>query len=658
MGNLLALISLLLLELRAAPLALGSFSAASCWTLALASLPQLSLEWVLTCQVTAVTIRSLIWPASSRGVWRDALADIVPPALGAWAVARLGWLQAAPLLLLLSLPLPLLLSQLLAPQSGVVASRMALKWEHLSLVALAPAAGLLGQRDPLLMLLVWPALLSLLRAASDGEELQQRRSQHLALRQQRKRVDLREQINEETEIRQERQQRLLDARADTFALLETLAAKPLSQAQALTEVLLALRQRIPQGEWHFLPSGEFAGEVAIGMRLRQVWSEGTPWILTTAQSTHAAWRLAHSGVFYVQGPFVLNHELQFTLGVFFFYLGVWFERIRSQEGLLLALQRLQALLQGARQLTALVSPREILELLVERAGQWTGRPCAIRSGPLQVGEPLGQAFPFPGGEFYLEASGMDPTEVEALRLWLVLGAGALERCQTQAGLHQNSKLAAIGQLAAGVAHELNTPLGAISVALGLARRNLASNPEKAIGRLELASKSVDQVRVIVAKLLNYSRSSDGERRRTSLGEVVHDALQLVGQSFQLEAVTLEAPENSQEVWVQANAGEIQQVLINLLGNARLAVSGRAGALVRVGLGPGQVTVEDNGPGVDEEDVQRIFEPFFTTRDIGQGVGLGLSISREIMTNHQGELNYRRSALGGACFEMRLPEVHE
>ncbi|MBN9418155.1 hypothetical protein ABS71_20455 [bacterium SCN 62-11] len=658
MPQLLALLSLLLLEMRAAPLALGSFSAANCWTVALASLSQLSLQWVLVCQVTAVTLRGLIWPASPRGAWRDALADVLPPLLGAWAVSRLGWTQAAPVLLLIGLPLPLVLGQLLAPQSGVTGTRWSLKLEHLAVVALAPAAGMLGQSNPWLMLLLWPALFGLLRSAGEGEELQQRRSQHLVLRQQKKRVDLREQINDQTEVRQERQQRLLDAQADTFVLLEGLAAKPLNQAQALTEVLLALRQRIPQGEWHYLPGGEFPGEVATGMRLRQVWNEGTPWVLNNGSTTQAAWRLPQSGVFYVQGPFVLHHEQQHTLGVFFYYLGVWFERMRSQERLVVALQRLQALLQGAHQLTATVAPREILELLVERVSQWTGRPCAIRSGAVSIGEPTGEAYPFAGGEFYLESGGMDAAEIEAVRLWLVLGAGALERCQTQAGLLQNSKLAAIGQLAAGVAHELNTPLGAISVALGLARRNLEKDPTKAIARLDLASKSVEQMRVIVAKLLNYSRNSDGERRQTNLVEVAQDSVQLVGQSFLLENVQLEFQESDHEYWVLANGGEIQQVLVNLLGNARQAAGGRPEAVVRVSVYPGRVLVEDNGPGVHEEDVQRIFEPFFTTRDIGQGVGLGLSISREIMQNHQGELSYRRSELGGACFEVRLPEVHE
>jgi signal transduction histidine kinase len=657
-ANLLALISLLLLEMRATPLALGSFSASICWTVALASLPQLNLQWVLVCQLTAITLRGLIWPASPRGPWRDGLADLLPPVLGALAVARLGWVQAAPLLLLIGLPLPLLLAHLLAPQSGVAHTRWKLKLEHLAMVALAPAAGLLGRTDPAQMLLLWPALFSLLRAAGDGQELQQRRTQHLALRQQRKQVDLREQINDQTEVRQERQQRLLDAQADTFVLLENLAAKPLHQTQALTEVLLALRQRIPQGEWHFLPGGEFPGDVSIGMRLQQVWNEGNPWVLTSGGSTQAAWRLPQSGVFYVRGPFVLNHEVQHTLGVFFYYLAVWFERIRSQERLVVALQRLQALLQGANQLTGLVSPREILELLVERVSQWTGRPCGLRCGPIQIGQTGGEVYPFAGGEFYLESSAMEAAEVEAVRLWLVLGAGALERCQTQAGLHQNSKLAAIGQLAAGVAHELNTPLGAISVALGLARRNLAKDPEKAGARLDLASKSVEQMRVIVAKLLNYSRNTDGERRRTDLAEVVQDAVQLVGQSFQLENVQLEAPGNGSPSWVLANGGEIQQVLINLLGNARQAVSGRPQPLVRVTVEPGRATVEDNGPGVNEEDVERIFEPFFTTRDIGQGVGLGLSISREIMQVHEGQLSYRRSQLGGACFELRLPEVSE
>ncbi|MBS2040957.1 hypothetical protein JST97_38580 [bacterium] len=658
-GGVLALLSFVLLETRAAPLALGNFSPAPCWAVALACLPQLSLAWVLVCLACAITARTVFLPASPDGPIRDAVVDFVPAALGAWAVARLGWWGSIPVLLLVAIPLPIALSYLLTPHSGVGKTRASLKLEHLAMVSLGPTAGLLGQVQPGLCLLVWPSVLSLLRAATSSDELRQRRSQHIELRRARSRVTLQEQLVEQTEVRQEVQQRLLDARADSFALLETLAARPLTQAQALHEILLALRQRIPQGEWHFLPAGEYPGDVTVGARLRQVWTEGSPWFWSSGQSTQAAWRLPQSGVIFVQGPFNLNSEMQQTLGVFFYYLSVWFERIRAQERLVLMLQRLQALLQGAGQLATLVSPRDILGLLVERAGQWTGRACAVRSGGIQVGEASGRVLPFEGGEFRMDTLDMDPSELEALRLWLVLGAGALDRCQAQANLHQSSKLAAIGQLAAGVAHELNTPLGAISVGIGMALQYLETDRlEKAVSRLELTNKSVEQMRVIVSKMLNYSRESGEGRRLVNLTDILRDSLPLVEHAFLMEKVELELPPLDQEFLVEANGGELQQVLINLLVNARLALAGRPGARVRVLLGPGTILVEDNGPGVAPENVERIFEPFFTTREVGQGVGLGLSISREILVAHQGELRYRRSELGGACFEMMMAEVKE
>ncbi|MFN8610963.1 MAG: ATP-binding protein [Vulcanimicrobiota bacterium] len=658
-GGVLALISFVVLEFQAAPLALGNFSPASCWAVALASLHELSLAWVLVCLACAITARTVFLPASPDGPLRDAVVDFVPAALGAWAMHALGWWGSIPVLALVAIPVPILLGHALTPHSGVSRTRASLKLEHFSMVSLGPVAGLLGQLHPGLTLLVWPSVFSLLRAATSSDELRQRRDQHIELRRARTRVDLKETLNEQTEARQGLQQRLLDARADSFALLETLAARPLTQAQALQEVLLALRQRIPQGEWNFLPGGEYGGDVSVGSRLRQVWEEGTPWIWRSGQSTQAAWRLPQIGLVFVQGPFLLSSEMQQALGVFFYYLNVWLERVRAQERLVLMLQRLQALLQGASQLSGLVSPREISELLVERAAQWTGRACAIRSGGIQVGEASGQILPFQGGELCMELKDMDASELEALRLWLVLGAAALERCQAQATLHQSSKLAAIGQLAAGVAHEINTPLGAVSVGMGMAVQYLESGRyEKAATRLQLTAKSVDQMRVIVSKMLDYSRESGSGRRLINLADIVRDSLPLVEHAFVLEKVELELPSLDQEFLVEANGGELQQVLINLLVNSRLALAGRADARVRVSLGPGTITVEDNGPGVPPENVERIFEPFFTTREVGQGVGLGLSISREILASHEGELRYRRSELGGACFEMTMAEVKE
>lgn len=644
----------LALELRATPLALGSFSPAICWCLAWASLPQASIEGVLTCLLTTVVVRGLLWPASSGGVWRDALVDFLPAGLAALAVHRFGW-SVAPVLPVLAVLLPVALGRLLAPETAAASSRWSLKGELLALLALAPALAGLLTLQPLLALLLWPSVWILLNSAGQGDELRQRRGQHLELRRERKRVSLQEQINEQTEVRQEQQQRVLDARADTFGLLETLAARTLGQSQAVAEVLQALRHKHPAWEWQFFAQGEVPGDAQLAPRISEVWRDGSPWAAAGPGFGHAAWRLAGNGVFHLRSRAQVPAETSQALGVFFYYLNLWFERIRSQERLLMSLQRLQALLRGASVLAKLVTPREILEFLVEQAGQWTGRPCSAQFGAIVVGQPQGSPLPMGAALFTIPTEEMDPAELEAVRLWLVLGAGAIERCQTQATLHQNSKMAAIGQLAAGVAHELNTPLGAIAMGLGLARQNLTKNPDKAAERLETARKSVEQMKGIIRKLLDYSRATDGEHHLLRLEEVVQNAIQLVSHSFEMESVVLDAPDLSGETWIRGNAGELQQVFINLLVNARLAVRGRPDGRVRVSWEGRKVVVEDNGPGIPEEDQERIFEPFFTTREVGEGVGLGLSISREIATAHGGTLRAQRSSeLGGASFEFAVP----
>lgn len=638
----------LTLEFWAAPLALGSLTPAFCWSLAWAGLQGPSIAGVLLCLLTTVVVRGLIWPASPGGALRDSLVDFLPPAFAAWLVSRYGWWPSAVALPLLALPLPMALCQLLAPGSAAI--RWALKGEQLAILALAPALAALVKVQPSLGLFLWPAVFVLLRTAGQGDELRQRRGQHLELRRERKKVSLQEEFNERTEARQEQQQRLLDARAATFGLLETLAARSVNQSQAVHEVLQALRQQ--NQDWHFFPQGESAGDADMVARIRQCWQEGAPSIWVDAGISRAAWRLTCNGVFLLQTS-SFSAESSQTMGVFFYYLDLCFERIRSQERLFLSLQRLQALLQGASNLATLVAPRDILELLVERAVRWTGRPCGAQFGAIQVGQAEGKPLPMGAAVFVMGTQDMDPAELEAVRLWLVLGAGAIERCQTQASLHQNSKLAAIGQLAAGVAHELNTPLGSITVGLGLVRQNLTKNPEKSLARLETARQSAEQMSAIISKLLNYSRTSDGQHTPLRLEEVVHNAIQLVSHSYEMDSVTLEAPDLSGETQVHGNGGELQQVFVNLLVNGRLAVQGRPEPRVRVAWRGRSVMVEDNGPGVKEEDLERIFEPFFTTRQVGEGVGLGLSICREIVSGHGGTLSVRRSELGGACFEVSL-----
>ena len=265
-----------------------------------------------------------------------------------------------------------------------------------------------------------------------------------------------------------------------------------------------------------------------------------------------------------------------------------------------------------------------------------------------------QALPMYSGCLCVDTSGMEESEKEALRLWALLVGGALERCFAHQQLTQGSKLAAIGQLAAGVAHELNTPLGAVTIALEMAARNLESDPERAESRLKMASQAAQQMRDIIDKLLHYARSGGSARENVSLEKVIGDTSQLLLHSFQEDGVVLKL--DLQDETALVNRNEIQQILLNLMVNARQAASTRKPAEVRVALrGRGstvEIEVSDSGPGVPPEILDRIFEPFFTSKEVGQGLGLGLSIAREIAEQHGGRLEFT----GGSRFLLSIPKT--
>lgn len=672
----LALIVAVALEQRAVPLLSGYFSPSVCVAITLAGSGWVGLGWTILCIGCGLCIRIALSP-SANGPLADFVADFLPATVAAMAVAQLGLLQGAPLYLAAGILLPGLLSirtdYRLDRSSG--RARKTLLAEHVALTMLGPTAVLLGRVQPLLSLLILPSIYVLLKSAQSGLELTVRRAKQLEVTHAKRELDHQQQLVSQVEVHQQKQQRLLDARAEAFALLEALSAQPLSERQALDEALVALRERLPGSQCAFWAASDQGLQVGAEVgssasSLQQAWSEQRAWV----HANEAAWPVAQRGLVWVRCPVAVHAELQQTLSVFFRYLNIMLERVRSQQRILEALEtesrlrqdltvavmRLRALLGGASELSKILQPREILELALERVAQWTqGRTCRLHCAGLTVGEepdPEGIRFSLGGGELHIAAQGLDESEIEALHLWAILVGAALDRCQAQAQLHQGSKLAAIGQLAAGMAHELNTPLGAISVAVGVAVQSLEKKPERALSRLELARKAIEQMRAIVAKLLNYSRDSGGQQRRVDLSDVLQDSAQMVDQTFQLDRIQLQV--HAVEAWVLADAGEIQQVLVNLLVNARHAVAGRDNpkVVLRALLQSNRVQVEvhDNGPGVEEEIAERIFEPFFTTRDVGHGVGLGLSISREIMVHHGGELDYRRSELGGACFWISLP----
>ncbi len=234
------------------------------------------------------------------------------------------------------------------------------------------------------------------------------------------------------------------------------------------------------------------------------------------------------------------------------------------------------------------------------------------------------------------------TTVDALR--------RLQESETQ--LIESSKMAAVGQLAAGMAHELNTPLATILMAVESAM--VTADPESRVD-LERAAREALRAQTIIEKVLYYSRDALAGDQEVELGQVCRDVLEIVGAELRKAGVLVDL-RLEPELRLIGNANELQQVLLNLLLNARDAVHGlpEPRILINGQKDRGLVVLEvsDNGVGVPEGVRNRIFEPFFTTKPIGEGTGLGLSISQQIAVRHGGSLEH----LAGSrtTFQMCLP----
>ena len=228
--------------------------------------------------------------------------------------------------------------------------------------------------------------------------------------------------------------------------------------------------------------------------------------------------------------------------------------------------------------------------------------------------------------------------------------------QTTERLIISEKLAAVGEITASVAHEINNPVAVIQGNMDLARSNLGDAAWRAEEEFRLIDDQIYRIGVIVSKLLYFARPEDfsGADNTVDPSEVVRDCLVLT--RHQIEAAGIESTvELSTAAKVHISRTELQQVIINLILNAVQAMPKGGCLRIVTKEGGGQIilTVEDNGTGIDPETLGRIFDPFFTTKQ-AQGTGLGLSISRQIVDRAGGQITARSKLGTGSCFELRLP----
>ena len=227
---------------------------------------------------------------------------------------------------------------------------------------------------------------------------------------------------------------------------------------------------------------------------------------------------------------------------------------------------------------------------------------------------------------------------------------------------QAGKLAMLGQMAAGVTHELNQPLAAIRAFADNARTFLARGmPEQATGNLAHISDAAARMGAIIAQLKGFARK-DEAITSVDLARSLQASSFLLENDFRRHDAGLAIDTGSAPLRVTGNAVRIEQVLINLLRNALDAVAAAADRRVCVSMaredGWAVVRIRDSGAGISEQAAAHLFEPFFTTKPSGQGLGLGLAISSSIVQAMNGRLAARNHEGGGAQFELRLPLQQE
>jgi hypothetical protein len=238
---------------------------------------------------------------------------------------------------------------------------------------------------------------------------------------------------------------------------------------------------------------------------------------------------------------------------------------------------------------------------------------------------------------------------------LIIFDDVTDRAELEQRLVQADKLSSIGLLAAGVAHEVNTPLAVISTYAQMLAKQVADDSQKSL-ILDKIAKQTFRASEIVNSLLNFSRTSTTSFGNVNLNRVIHETLSLLEHQLQKSGIGLVTELEPDLPPVYGNAGKLQQVFLNLFLNARDAMSAGGSLEVRTWLEAARVRIEvaDTGHGIAPENIHRIYDPFFTTKAARKGTGLGLSVTYGIIQEHGGSIEVSNRPGGGARFRLELP----
>lgn len=296
--------------------------------------------------------------------------------------------------------------------------------------------------------------------------------------------------------------------------------------------------------------------------------------------------------------------------------------------------------------------RPLIAFCMGPGGSWSRLACVALGSPWTYVQLPGQPPGAPGQ--------LDIDDVEGFwRLFSGVprkpGRTGLKHMERQ--LQQADRLASIGQLASGIAHEINNPLGLILGYTQLLLREEPDGSERAED-LKIIEKHARACKTVVRDLLNFARSAPSRKGPGDLHACIREILGVVRHPFALDGVAIETRLDDSMPTMELDEGKIRQLFMNLIMNAKQAIKKNGSIGVTTSFDPethtAVIEVRDSGCGIVPEDLPRIFDPFFTTKEPGEGTGLGLSVAYGIVQDHGGEITVESTPGEGTRFTVKLP----